>query len=106
MLSKLPRDIVQHIGTLIEETPERWNELKIAFENSDQALQSKRNEVLQREVWIEIHENSTEMFLWKIHMNPPTKNITDNGFKILTLRTTLGEVVTALNQKTIKCGQY
>lgn len=105
MFAQLPKDVVQHIGTLIDESPEQWEALKVVFQNSSQAVEAKRREIGQRDVWIEIHENGSDMYIWAIHLYQPSQSSDKNaGMKILTLRTTVAEVFAALKVEPIAYG--
>ena len=50
----LPKDIVQYLSKYIDETPKAWKVFKIAFDNSNQAMQQKKVEVLNQDAWIEV----------------------------------------------------
>jgi len=69
----LPKDIVQYLSKYIGETPEEWEVFAIAFDNSNQATQQKKHEVLNRDAWLEICFDGWDgVSFEKVYLEKPT----------------------------------
>jgi len=70
-LLELPKDECQVLSKFIEEDPAAWGIFKLSFKNSNQAILAKKNEVLSRPVWIELHVGSDYVRINRYHLEKP-----------------------------------
>ena len=103
---EFPKDIKQLLSGYISETPEDWTAFKDLIDKDGSLTAMKREEVLNRPVWIEIklHNSFDYIKIYKIHFTKESMEVAQEDARSEIMRAVVltGSYKTVFIQKQIK----